>query len=273
MASQAITGATEGGTMKLTKVRVEMFDNIVDSTEVEIEPDVTSMVGKNESGKTAFLKALSRLNPAREAATTKFVPRDDYPRWRRRKDEKEGKVNATRPVWATFQLDDEDVAAVGKDYGKGALASRTLTVWRTYTNDLILEVEPDEATIVQHLTGQLLEGSPARRAAAKTRTLTQLHAALEKAKTPVAVPDDAAQPPAGQAEATAVEQRISHLLGTEHLQRVLAEPLRARLPKFFYFGQYSFLPGRVALGHLLSTSRDDLKEDEATALALLELAG
>ncbi len=259
--------------MKLTKVRVELFDNIVDSTEVEIEPDVTSMVGKNESGKTAFLKALSRLNPAREAATSKFVPRDDYPRWRWRKDEKEGKVNTTRPVWATFQLDDEDVAAVGKEYGKGALASRTLTAWRTYTNDLVLEVEPDEATIVQYLTGRLLEGSPARKAAAKTRTLAQLLAALEKAKAPVAVPDGEPQPPAGQGEATAVEQRVAQLLGTEHLRRVLAEPLRSRLPKFFYFGQYSFLPGRLPLGHLLSTKKDDLEEDEATALALLELAG
>src|SRR6266516_3993306 len=206
--------------MKLTKVRVELFDNIVDSTEVEIEPDVTCMVGKNESGKTAFLKALSRLNPAREAATTKFVPRDDYPRWRWRKDEKEGKVNTARPVWATFQLDEEDVAAVGKDYGKGAIASRTVTVWRTYTNDLILEVEPDEGTIVQYLIGRLLDGSPARKAAAKVRTLSQLQAALEKAKAPVAMPDGTSQPPAGQADATAVEQLVAPLLATENLKRV-----------------------------------------------------
>jgi len=259
--------------MKLTKVRVELFDNIVDSTEVEIEPDVTSMVGKNESGKTAFLRALSRLNPARETASTKFVPRDDYPRWRWRKDEKEGRVNTARPVWAIFELDAADVAAVGKEYGNGALASRTLTVWRTYANDLVLEVEPDEATIVQYLTGQLSEGSPARKAAAKSRTLAQLQAALEKAKAPVAIPEGTPQPPVGQAEASSLEKRVMHLLGTENLPRVLAEPLRARLPKFFYFGQYSFLPGRVPLGHLLSTNKDDLEEEEATALALLELAG
>src|SRR5439155_5871476 len=37
--------------------------------------------------------------------------------------------------------------------------------------------------------------------------------------------------------------------------------------------QYSFLPGRVPLGYLLSTSKDDLEEEELTALALLELAG
>ena len=84
--------------MKLLTVRVEMFDNIVDSTEVSIERDVTCMVGKNESGKTAFLKALARLNPARREAGNKFVPRDDYPRWRWRRDEKDGRVGKVRPV-------------------------------------------------------------------------------------------------------------------------------------------------------------------------------
>ena len=48
--------------MKLTKVHIREFQSIQDSTEVEIG-DVTCLVGKNESGKTAFLQALRRLNP------------------------------------------------------------------------------------------------------------------------------------------------------------------------------------------------------------------
>jgi predicted ATP-dependent endonuclease of OLD family len=257
--------------MKLVTVRVEMFDNIVDSTEVSIERDVTCMVGKNESGKTAFLKALARLNPAREAGS-KFIPRDDYPRWRWRRDEKEGRVNKARPVWATFELEDADVAAVEKEYGSGALTSRTLTAWRTYANDLMLEVQVDEGAVVQHLTNQLLDGSPVRKGAAKAKTFAQLQAAIEKAKAPVLGPDGTTVSPPGQAEATAVEARMQQLAGTDVGGRV-AEPLRARLPKFFYFGQYSFLPGRIALGRLLSTKPGELEEEEVTALALLKLAG
>src|SRR6266571_1365218 len=258
--------------MKLVTVRVEMFDNIVDSTEVDIERDVTCMVGKNESGKTAFLKALARLNPARESGS-KFVPRDDYPRWRWRRDEKEGRVDKVRPVWATFELDDADVAVVEQAYGKGALSSRTLTSWRTYSNDLVLEVQVDEGAVVQHLTGQLLDGSPARKAAAKVKTFAQLQGAIEKAKAPTQGADGTTVAPTGQPEATAVEAQIQQLVGTNDLGRRVAESLRARLPKFFYFGQYSFLPGRVPLGHLLSTDENDLEEEEATALALLKLAG
>ena len=48
--------------MKLTRARVTNYRSIDDSGWVTID-DVTCMVGKNESGKTAFLQALRRLNP------------------------------------------------------------------------------------------------------------------------------------------------------------------------------------------------------------------
>jgi predicted ATP-dependent endonuclease of OLD family len=47
--------------MKLRTVQIRMFRNILDSTEVEIDEKVTCLVGKNESGKSAFLNALWRL--------------------------------------------------------------------------------------------------------------------------------------------------------------------------------------------------------------------
>ena len=106
--------------MKLTKVRVELFENIVDSTEVEIEPDVTCLVGKNESGKTAFLRALYRLNPAYEQSS-KFVPRDDYPRWRWRRDEKEKRVESAKTIWATAR-DFSSTSALTGIWARGSMA-------------------------------------------------------------------------------------------------------------------------------------------------------
>ena len=52
--------------MKLIEVTVKNFRNIIDSNPVRIQDDITCIVGKNESGKTAFLHALYRLNPARQ---------------------------------------------------------------------------------------------------------------------------------------------------------------------------------------------------------------
>ena len=64
--------------MKLTKVRITEFQSIQDSTEFEIG-DVTCLVGKNEAGKTALLKALYHLNPIIEEDGD-FDATNDYPR-------------------------------------------------------------------------------------------------------------------------------------------------------------------------------------------------
>ena len=48
--------------MILESARVENFKCIDDSTEFSIRA-LTALVGKNESGKTALLKALYRVNP------------------------------------------------------------------------------------------------------------------------------------------------------------------------------------------------------------------
>ncbi len=50
--------------MRLISVRTENYKSISNTGEVSVEPDVTTLVGKNESGKSAFLEALYRINPA-----------------------------------------------------------------------------------------------------------------------------------------------------------------------------------------------------------------
>ena len=48
--------------MKLRAFRVEMYRPILDSGWVNVD-DITPIIGKNESGKTALLKALHKLRP------------------------------------------------------------------------------------------------------------------------------------------------------------------------------------------------------------------
>jgi predicted ATP-dependent endonuclease of OLD family len=76
--------------MKLKSVRVAMFRNILDSSDVKIEEKVTCLVGKNESGKSAFLHALWRLKPARSNPV--FSSPDNYPAWLEKRHRNEGKT-------------------------------------------------------------------------------------------------------------------------------------------------------------------------------------
>ena len=64
--------------MKLKWFRVREFQSVRDSGPVKVD-DIVCLVGKNEFGKTALLKALYRLNPI-VAADGNFNVTLDYPR-------------------------------------------------------------------------------------------------------------------------------------------------------------------------------------------------
>ena len=78
--------------MKLLEVQVNLYRSILDSTTFPIEDDVTCLVGKNESGKTAILQALCSLNPAQQGLVRVDVTHD-YPRWRKVRDERQAENN------------------------------------------------------------------------------------------------------------------------------------------------------------------------------------
>ena len=88
--------------MKLISFRVCRYKNVLDSTTVLVDPEVTALVGMNESGKSAMLDALYRLNPV---YADLFSERDDYPRWRWKRDSRKENLSNINPIEATFKLD------------------------------------------------------------------------------------------------------------------------------------------------------------------------
>ena len=57
--------------MQLVSAHVTYYRSVEDSEEFEVEPDVTCLVGKNESGKTNIAQALFRVNPVEPAGSTR----------------------------------------------------------------------------------------------------------------------------------------------------------------------------------------------------------
>src|SRR5919202_3867822 len=115
--------------MHLTSASVRKFKCIDDSGLVRFEPDVTCLVGRNESGKTAFLEALARVNPLADDPLA-FDELRDYPRRLRGRDRDE--IAGTVPVIATFELDDADVDDLWGEFGPGVVTSRKVRLDRTY---------------------------------------------------------------------------------------------------------------------------------------------
>src|ERR1051326_6767244 len=133
--------------MKLEKARITNFRCIDDSEDFRIG-QVTCLVGKNESGKTAILHALAKLNSV-DPSLAKFDKERDYPRKILTDYDEETKVLDT-----TWTLDPEDINAVEDVIGKGALKSQSVTIERDYTNSDAWNVEIDEQKAIGWLLSE-----------------------------------------------------------------------------------------------------------------------
>ena len=235
--------------MRLVEARVRNFKSVTDSTPIEVDPEVTALVGKNESGKTAVLHAMYRFNPLPSGHPTTFEELRDYPRRYRARDK--AKISTTEPVSLTFSLDDADRMAFEEKFGTGTLAGSTVRVSRRYGSEkLWFGPVANEVELLRH-----------RIAAAGLATDEYVKETYEK--TLAALEGATAEPVV----------TLGTALRAEDLPGRARAFLRQRLPKFQYFDEYNMLPGSVSITRLQSMNEDVLEPHERTALALLRLAG
>ena len=250
--------------MRLVKAQVRLFRNILDSTEVTIQDDVTCLVGKNESGKTAFLHALYRLNPARPNVS--FSVPEQYPAWLEKRDRHRGiDLDRVKPVRAIFSLEEDDQAKIEQRFGSGVLKSRTLTLERDYGGQHYLIFETDEKKAVSYLVKQTKLPPNISKKAKELSTFEELRELIGELRSSEGQQLD-------NETVSALETRISETLGEEEFQKTVMNALHEMMPKFFYFADYSTLPARVKIQELLAADEASLSDDELTALSLLRLA-
>jgi AAA domain, putative AbiEii toxin, Type IV TA system/AAA ATPase domain len=251
--------------MKLKTIRVRMFRNILDSTEVAIQPDVTCLVGKNESGKTAFLQALWRLRPARTNPT--FSVPDQYPAWLEKRHRLEGQdLNDVRPVEASFAWEPSDQQVVEARFGPGVVPDGSeLRIWKSYANKYGWSHGCDERKAVEYLLSRHKLPGKLTGEFKGIETLAALKKKIAEAletHAEVAVSVTALQQ---------LEAARTALVGDESFSDLLWGAVEPRLPQFLYFADYSKLPYTVKIDRVLTAA--DLNESEATARALLRLGG
>ena len=250
--------------MRLTAVQVRRFRNILDSNPIVVQDDVTCLVGKNESGKTAILEALYRLKPI---YPTTFHDIDDYPRWLLADHRRSGDIERTHPVEATFELESADVEAIEAVAGPGLVSiGSKLLVSRDYTNELHVNLpEVNERPTVQRLidAANLPDGlrgiiGDQATVAGLTNRLDEIDHATPKIDKPT-------------------EQAVGKLQDTikasfpEGVTQALEVVIAQRMPSFLYFSEYSQLQGKVDLEHLFDDS-SHLDPSQLTARSLLRLA-
>ncbi|NES29187.1 AAA family ATPase [Micromonospora terminaliae] len=258
--------------MRLRAVTVQKFKNIVDAQRIEIEDDVTGLVGKNEAGKTTVLKAMHRLNPA-NGVGRQFDVTTEYPRWRLARDRRQEDLSELRPIVAEFELEEADLTEISDllpaapPEGTVCFAARTyangLVIWLRCDLDKLVRAAANESSVAEEDLPELLEGTSISKIKSRAKELSK----EVKEESPL-------RAKALTAFATAIGS-LDYLRGITVIGQEAANALAARLPKFFYFSSYNILPGEANLTELAAKVEDkeELTEAERTVVALLAHAG
>lgn len=253
--------------MRLTSIQVERFRNILDSTEIPIDPSITCLVGKNESGKTNVLQALATLKPARGSGE---FSRLQYPTWLEKAHQRSGEFASAKPISATFELDDPDLTAVEDRFGSNVLATRQFTVSQDYANAVYYDVEVAEEAAVAAIA-EASDYTP------KATSLEDLRPEVSEASNQTRKVEGEDVPTDKAVKAKAALALLDQRFGDDDDNPVLAigDFLFARTPSFFYFDEYAELRGRTRIEPLIEALRSgdtsDLDERQITALCLLQL--
>ena len=249
--------------MRLTSFRIKNFQSIYDSTDISVD-DITCLVGKNESGKTAILKALTRLNP--HAATERhFDVTDDYPR-RQTSAYRREIENSTRKhdivVEATFKLQSEDTLHLQEAFGPHYLSDENprLILNTGYANTLGIHIpDADPAAVLKYLVEQANLPRDLTAELLSQPNEQAMLAALDTASVSVDTPP--------------LAETLRHIAETGVDKYVYDQWLVKRTPTFLYFDEFYQLKGEENLNNLQQRLENEaLEPPDYPLLGLLALA-
>ncbi|CAB0991253.1 hypothetical protein FRC0535_00018 [Corynebacterium diphtheriae] len=241
--------------MKLQTAAIRRYRSIDEMDGFTVEPDVTCLVGKNESGKTAVLQA---LNKSFAQDKTKFDGVLDYPTTRTSERRREkGKSTVTQLVYA---LEQSDIDAVEEELGSGAISDHSIFVTTAYDGSTKWSVFLNEDAIVRNLTSSLQLPEAPQRMAEEAESVENLLQVLRGLDEPNSTATQVIQQVESWRHASAVYYAIDKLSGLR--------------PKFVYFGEYDSMPGEVLVKELIhNRDTETLTRGQQAFLSLLHLAG
>jgi len=240
--------------MQLDALRVQNYRCIEDSGWVSVD-DVLCLIGRNESGKTAFMEAVQTLNPVYE--DDGYTPYDDYPRdkWTEYGD---GQDDPVVVASARFELDPADVESVEAAHGDDVLDGRSVTVTRDYEDNLRWEVDFATGACLDHLRAEY-----------------DLPESLESELDAVDALSELSDSDADDHDGPYADL-AAHLDGDPETVAAndVGATLDERLPAFRYIGENSVMDGTIRIADLIERREaGEVTPGDRVFLSLLSVAG
>ncbi|VVE83010.1 AAA family ATPase [Pandoraea sputorum] len=254
--------------LTLIKAQAWKYKSIEDSTPVDVSAQVTVLVGKNESGKTAFLEALHKAMPL-DAVKFDYIadyPRKDLVRYRPQHEAK----NFHRVVELTFRIEKDLADKINKEvFGGAEIVAPGMTFSRDTTigNTSTVSLHIDESAALKALQKPLGDLEHKDEVFAGAASLADILTKIEALGLPA---DSKLAAFAAQWRARAIKPEGWRLINGYVWQTYLSPAL----PKFLYFDDYKLLEGKINLPTLQQrATANQLTDADETAQGLLQLAG
>ena len=250
----------------LKEVKIAKYKSYIETQIVSIEDNVTTLVGKNESGKTAFLEAIAKFNYFEKDPKFQFDITADFPRNELKKYQRENEP--VEVVKCTFEISDELLQDISDEFGSDIFKTKSFSYGMKYdgsatwyglsaNEELFLKNYIKDSTLTPEATEEL-KGIKSFKAleilivTTQNEEVKKLYQALKK-------------------------EFIDKVPKWDNIiQGYIAQNyLKPNFPKLWYFDEYYALPSRININRLKKNQIDSELTAEAlkTSKALFELAG
>lgn len=246
--------------IKLTNIEILKYKSFTTPQSIQIEDDITVLVGMNESGKTSILECLAKTNYFEIDEKFKFNQTLDYPR----KELKSINKSDENPnaIICRYKLSKKLIDFIEHLLGKGTWQGKDeITVTSSYKDgaNLISGVSINFEAFLKHYNLSSINDS-LKKELKSTLTISEFDELLTR------FPEDS-----DRLEPLKKYFFKSSTWNSFIERYVYTSLIKKHLPKFIYYDEYYQLPSRIVLENFLDEGVE-LSDDLKTAKALLDLA-
>lgn len=250
--------------IKLIQVTIDKYKSIQKSQTVNIDPSITTIVGMNEAGKTAFLTAIAKTNYFTDDPDFVFDIIQDYPR-NELIDFQHGEDDCDI-IKCKYEISSDLLKEIEEEFGKGVFTTKEFTYTCHYKSKTSTfgGISVNQKKYLELQVSEYTLSEPTKETIKKTTSLKDIASIVA-----VEGDDDLA------AFKTEIKRIIDGGYNTESWTNLLESYIaknwiKVKMPKFWYFDDYYPLRGKININKL--KNEPPTNEKDKTSKALFELA-
>ncbi|MEA3451978.1 MAG: AAA family ATPase, partial [Bacteroidota bacterium] len=234
--------------MILKDVKISKYKSYSAEHIVNINEKITTLVGKNESGKTAFLEAIAKSNYFQDDPNFKLDTTIDFPR----KELAKYKKKSTKEycVICTYKISTEVLEIINSDLGLNVFNIEEFQYQLNYdTDNTIIGVTADEAMYLSNLYETFEVADNEKEELSDIKTISELmeYTCTNSLETePYKFPE--------------IQNHIKTKIFSNYIEswddplrsHIYKKYLQPNIPKFWYYDEYYKLPSRININNLSS---------------------